>query len=134
MDVEITQNESPRLITVKLRGRFTLEGCRAAAVSVADVKDPLCPMLIDDREVDFGGVTPDLLMEVDAIFSAHARVFSYSKMAALVLPEAVPVAEQWSRLSNSGSSAKVAIFIDEREAVDWLTEPGSPTFSEEWEG
>ena len=134
MEVEITQNESPWLITVKPRGRFTVEGCRAAAVSVADVKDPLCPMLIDDREVDFDEVTPDVLMEVDAIFSAHARVFSYSKAAALVLPEAVPVTEQRSRLSNSGSSAKVAVFIDEREAIDWLTELGSPTMSEEWKG
>ena len=111
------------MITVKVAGRFTADGCRSGIESIAQVKDPLCPMLIDDRDVDFSGVTPGLLMEVDSIFSAHARVFAYSKMAALVRPEDLEIARQWGRLSNSGARANVSVFTDEQEAIDWLVNP-----------
>ena len=123
MDWTITQQASPNLITIKVRGRFTIEGCREAVGKLIELKDPLYPLLFDDREVDFAAVTTDTLLEMNSMLAANAGVFAYSKMAVLVEPPDLDLVDQWRRLANTSSRANVAVFTDEPQALSWLAEP-----------
>ena len=123
MDWTITQQGEPPLVTVRVSGFFTFEGCRSAVEEVARIKDPLTPLLFDDRHVDFSGVDTDTLLAMNELLAANAGTFAYSKMAVLVGSEqGRMIADQWRRLANSTNRASVAVFTSEPEALAWLAE------------
>ena len=123
MDWTIEQQSAPALTRVRVRGRFTAEGARAGLLDLAGVKDPLCPLLIDDREVDFRGVDDTVLMVVNAAFAARASVFGYCRTAVLVGGvEARDLADRWRRLADSEGRGNIAVFTEEWAAVIWATE------------
>ena len=121
MEWTITQQGTPPLVTVRVSGRFTMEGCRSAVEELVRIKDPLSPLLFDDREVDFRDVDADALLEMNSMLAENAGTFVYSKIAVLVGSEADrEMAEQWGRLANFSSRASVAVFTSEPEALAWL--------------
>ena len=121
MDWTITQQGTQPLVTVRVSGLFTLEGCRSAVEEIVRIKDPLCPLLFDDREVDFRDIDTDTLLAMNTILAENAGTFAYSKMAVLVGNDADrEMAEQWRRLANSSNRANVAVFTSEPEALAWL--------------
>ena len=121
MDWTIEQQGTPPLVVVRVSGFFTFEGCRSAVEEIVRIKDPLTPLLFDDRDVDFGGVDADVLLAVNHLLAENAGTFAYSKMAVLVGSEAGrAIADQWSRLANSTNRANVAVFTSEPEALAWL--------------
>ena len=122
MDWTITQQGTPPLVVVRVSGFFTFEGCRSAVEEIVRIKDPLTPLLFDDREVDFSGVDSDVLLAMNDLLAAHAGTFAYSKMAMLMGSERDrEIADQWRRLANTSNRANVAVFTSEPEALDWLT-------------
>ena len=122
MDWTITQQGTPPLVTVRVSGRFNMEGCRDVVEELVRIKDPLTPLLFDDREADFSGVDADVLLEMNSLLAVNARTFAYSKMAMLMGSDRDrAIADQWRRLANSASRANVAVFTDEAEALTWLT-------------
>ena len=120
----ITHVDDPRHIVMKVTGRFTVEGCRRGIAELAPVKDPFTPLLFDDREVDFSGVSDRDLVELGGIIAQHGPTFVYSKIAVLVAgDQARTVAEKWRRVSQQGGGeSMIAVFEDdEAAAVAWLT-------------
>lgn len=124
MDWTITQQGAPPLVVARVSGFFTFEGCRSAVEEIVRIKDPLTPLLFDDREVDFSGVDSDVLLAMNELLAANAGTFAYSKMAVLVASEqGLTIAEQWRRLANTSNRANVAVFTSEPEALAWLAAP-----------
>lgn len=123
MEWTITQQGTPPLVTVRVSGFFTFEGCRSAVEELVRIKDPLTPLLFDDREVDFSAVDAEVLLAMNGLLAENARTFAYSKMAILVGSEqGRTIADQWRRLANSSNRANVAVFTSEPEALAWLAE------------
>ncbi len=124
MDWTITQQGEPPLVAVRVSGFFTFEGCRSAVEEIVRIKDPLTPLLFDDREVDFSGVDTDVLLAMNDLLAGNAAAFAYSKMAVLVGSEqGRTIADQWRRLANTSNRANVAVFTSEPEALAWLAGP-----------
>ena len=121
MEWTITQQGTPALVTVRVSGRFTLEDCRSAVEEIVRIKDPLVPLLFDDRQVDFRDIDTDAMLALNTILAENAGTFAYSKMAVLVGSESDrEMAEPWGRLAKSSSRANVAVFTSEPEALAWL--------------
>jgi hypothetical protein len=123
MEWTINQVDDPRHIVMKVSGRFTVQGCRIGIAELAKVKDPLTPLLFDDRAVDFDGLSDFDLMELGGIIGEYGYTFAYSKIAVLVAGEhARSVAEKWRRVTDGASDSLIAVFEDEPAAIAWLAE------------
>ena len=119
----IEHRESPgRHIVMKVSGRFTVEWCRRGIAELAAVKDPLAPLLFDDREVDFAGLSDLDLMEIGGFIAQYGPTFAYARIAVLVDGEhARDVADKWRRVTKGPSNSMIAVFEDEAESIAWLT-------------
>ena len=119
----IEHREGPsRHIVMKVSGRFTVEACRRGIAELAEVKDPLTPLLFDDRDVDFAGLSDRDLIEIGGFIGHYGSTFAYARIAVLVDGEhARDVADKWRRVTN-GADSMIAGFEDEEAAVTWLTE------------
>jgi len=123
MEWTISEIDEPRHIVMKVTGRFTVEECRRGIAELAPLKDPLTPLLFDDRAVDFEGLSDFDLMALGGIIGEYGNTFAYAKIAVLVAGEqARSVAEKWRRVTNGASDSLIAVFDDEQAAVAWLTE------------
>ena len=104
-------------------GRFTVAECRRGIAELATVKDPLTPLLFDDRAVDFGGLSDLDLMQIGGIIGEYGSTFAYARIAVLVAGEhARSVAEKWRRVSKGAAESMIEVFDDEGAAVAWLAE------------
>ena len=89
------------------------------------MKDSLCPLLIDDREVDLSEVDDDMLLEANAAFASYPAAFAYSRTAILVKEgRDLETTLRWRRLADSGQGGMVAVFTDEELAIAWATGKG----------
>ena len=123
MEWTITHENDPRHIVMRVEGRFTVAECRRGIAELAQVKDPLTPLLFDDRAVDFGGLSDVDLMQIGGIIGEYGSTFAYARIAVLVDGEhARGVAEKWRRVSKGAAESLIAVFDDEKEAVAWLIE------------
>ena len=123
MEWTITQHDSPRHVVMAVSGRFTVAGCRRGIAELATVKDPLTPLLFDDRAVDFAGLSDLDLMEIGGIIGEYGSTFAYARIAVLVDGEhARDVADKWRRVTQGAADSLIAVFDDEEAAVTWLTE------------
>ena len=123
MEWAITQEDEPGLIVVRVRGSFTVAGCRAVAGEVAASKDPLCPVLIDKRDVEVARITTSDLIEAESALRDHIYAFTFCRMGLLV-HDGPPreIAESWSRLASTSTNSRIAVFTDEPAAREWLAE------------
>ena len=123
MEWTITHCFTPaRHIVMKVSGRFTVDECRRGIEELAPVKDPLTPLLFDDRAVDFGGLSDVDLMRIGAVLGEYEGTFAYAKIAVLVDGEqAHGLADKWRRVTKGATKSLIAVFDDETEAVAWLT-------------
>lgn len=125
MEWTITQRDSPRYVVMKVSGRFTVAECRRGIAELAAVKDPLAPLLFDDREVDFTGLSDLDLMEIGGFLGQNGPTFAYARIAVLVDGEqARGVADKWRRVTQGAAESLIAVFEDEAEAMAWLTQRG----------
>lgn len=122
MEWTITQHDTPRYLAMKVSGRFTVDECRRGIEELAPVKDPLTPLLFDDRAVDFAGLSDLDLMEIGGFLAQFGSTFAYAKIAVLVDGEqARRVVDKWRRVTQGAAESLIAVFDDEARAVAWLT-------------
>ena len=128
MEWTIEHRDAPaRHLVMNVSGRFAVEGVRRAIAELAPVKDPLTPLLFDDRAVDFAGLTDLDLMRIGGMIAEYGPAFAYSRIAVLVDGEqARGVAEKWRRVTQGAPQSLIAVFDDEAAAVAWLTGRSAP--------
>ena len=123
MKWEITREDTPALIRVRVRGAFDVAKCETIFAEIAKIKgsSAFFPILIDDREADLSGMDHNDMIDLGNLFLKSQSVFAYSKVALLMKPGAdIETANRFQRMTAGNSIVTFNIFDDERKAMNWL--------------
>jgi hypothetical protein len=119
-----------KLVRVKLQGQFSVEGIQALTdgLTKGGYFDRSSLILFDDRELELRKVNYSELMTASNIFLAATRNKAGGRHAFLMgNNDAYRIAREWETITGPHTTVLLNVFLDEAEAVDWLTKPQSTT-------
>lgn len=119
--------KSPRVIRVKMRGRYDPGEMKRLIDVVGDKIDDLTysPLLFDGRELEGEDVTPMDVLEMSNKFSSKRSVLGCRKIALITAkPPRTSLASRFKNAAQPGSPTHIDVFQDEEEALSWLSDSG----------
>lgn len=126
MEWTITFEPDASFAVATLRGQFTVEAHRALVEDIVGQPQwrPGCPILFDNRQLDFAGVHfTDLLKVADSHAEQDARIGT-ARSAILTEPGVdYGIMRQFELIAADTVSAQLCIFTDEHAARCWLAIP-----------